>query len=61
MRRKKTWREKLADIKDFPWGEPITEKMSKAWGEGNRRHSGYRGSRCTHKEGSEGKANDDQS
>jgi len=34
MGRKKTWREKLADSKDFPRIEPITEKMTKAWGTG---------------------------
>jgi alkylated DNA nucleotide flippase Atl1 len=34
MRQRKTWREKLADSKDFPRVEPITEKMSKAWGKG---------------------------
>jgi len=34
MGRKKTWREKLADNKDFPKVEAITEKMSKVWGTG---------------------------
>jgi len=34
MGRKKTWREKLADSKDFPRIEVITEKMSKRWGTG---------------------------
>ena len=29
MGRKKTWREKLADSKDLPKVETITEKMSK--------------------------------
>lgn len=34
MRRKQTWREKLADSKGLPKVEPITEKMSKRWGAG---------------------------
>lgn len=34
MGRKKTWREKLADCKDLPRVEVITEKMSKRWGAG---------------------------
>ena len=34
MGRKKTWREKLADSKDLPKVETITEKMSKRWGTG---------------------------
>jgi alkylated DNA nucleotide flippase Atl1 len=34
MKRKKTWREKLADSKDLPRVEVITEKMSKQWGTG---------------------------
>ena len=34
MGRKKMWREKLADGKDLPRVEPITEKMSKRWGSG---------------------------
>ena len=34
MGRKKTWREKLADRKDLPRVEVITEKMSKRWGVG---------------------------
>lgn len=34
MERKKTWREKLADNKDLPRVEQITETMSKRWGEG---------------------------
>ena len=34
MARKKTWREKLADSKDLPRVEVITEKMSKRWGTG---------------------------
>ena len=31
---KKSWREKLADSKDLPKVEMITEKMSKRWGTG---------------------------
>lgn len=31
---KKSWREKLADSKDLPRVEKITEKMSKRWGTG---------------------------
>ena len=34
MARKKSWREKLADSKDLPKVEVITEKMSKRWGTG---------------------------
>lgn len=34
MRTKKSWREKLADSKDLPKVEKITEKMSKKWGIG---------------------------
>jgi hypothetical protein len=34
MGRKKSWREKLADSKDLPKVETITEKMSKRWGTG---------------------------
>jgi alkylated DNA nucleotide flippase Atl1 len=34
MGRKKSWREKLADSKDLPRVETITEKMSKRWGTG---------------------------
>jgi len=34
VRRKQTWREKLADSKGLPKVEPITEKMSKRWGAG---------------------------
>lgn len=34
MPRKKTWTEKLADSKDLPRVEEITEKMSKRWGTG---------------------------
>ncbi len=34
MRGKKTWREKLADSKDLPRVEPISEAMSRTWGEG---------------------------
>ncbi|MFQ5842282.1 MAG: hypothetical protein ACE5I8_07570, partial [Thermodesulfobacteriota bacterium] len=34
MKRKKSWREKLADSKDLPRIETITEKMSKRWGVG---------------------------
>ena len=33
-RSRKSWREKLADSKDLPRVEEITEKMSKRWGEG---------------------------
>jgi len=33
-RKKKSWTEKLADNKDFPRVEEITEKMSKRWGTG---------------------------
>jgi alkylated DNA nucleotide flippase Atl1 len=32
--KKKSWREKLADSKDLPKVEKITEKMSKRWGTG---------------------------
>jgi alkylated DNA nucleotide flippase Atl1 len=31
---KKSWTEKLTDSKGFPKIEPITEKMSKRWGQG---------------------------
>ena len=31
---RKTWREKLADSKDFPRVQPISEGMSKTWGKG---------------------------
>jgi alkylated DNA nucleotide flippase Atl1 len=34
MAKKKSWREKLADSKDFPKVVTITEKMSKRWGVG---------------------------
>ena len=34
MGRKKSWREKLANSKDLPRVETITEKMSKRWGRG---------------------------
>lgn len=34
MGAKKSWREKLHDSKGLPKVEPITEKMSKRWGEG---------------------------
>ena len=34
MGRKKTWREKLADRKDLPRVEVISEKMCKRWGTG---------------------------
>ena len=34
MKRKKTWREKLADSKDLPRVERITAAMSKKWGNG---------------------------
>jgi hypothetical protein len=34
MKPKKTWREKLADSKDLPRVETITEKLMKSWGEG---------------------------
>jgi alkylated DNA nucleotide flippase Atl1 len=34
MARSKTWREKLADSKDFPRVQPISEGMSKSWGKG---------------------------
>ena len=34
MPRRKTWREKLADSKDFPRVQPIPEGMSKKWGSG---------------------------
>lgn len=34
MATKKSWREKLADSKDLPKVEVITEKMSKRWGTG---------------------------
>ena len=34
MKIKKSWREKLADAKDLPRVEKISEKMSKRWGEG---------------------------
>ena len=33
-RRRKTWREKLADDKNLPKVEPIAEGMRKSWGEG---------------------------
>jgi alkylated DNA nucleotide flippase Atl1 len=33
-KKKKTWAEKLADSKDLPRVEKITEKMSKRWGTG---------------------------
>lgn len=33
-RKKKSWTEKLADSRDLPRVEEITEKMSKRWGEG---------------------------
>ena len=32
--RKKTWSEKLADSKELPGVETITEKISKRWGSG---------------------------
>jgi hypothetical protein len=34
MKVKKSWKEKLADSKDLPRVEEITEKMSKGWGTG---------------------------
>lgn len=34
MKRKKTWREKLADSKGLPKVEPITPEMSSRWGKG---------------------------
>ncbi|MFQ6617333.1 MAG: hypothetical protein ACE5QV_01485 [Fidelibacterota bacterium] len=34
MGAKKSWKEKLADSKDLPKVEPITEKMSRRWGTG---------------------------
>jgi 6-O-methylguanine DNA methyltransferase, DNA binding domain len=34
MRARKTWHEKLADSKDLPRVEAITEKMSRRWGTG---------------------------
>jgi alkylated DNA nucleotide flippase Atl1 len=34
MSRSKTWREKLADSKDFPRVQPISAGMAKTWGEG---------------------------
>ena len=34
MARRKTWREKLADPKDFPRVQPISAGMSKTWGTG---------------------------
>ena len=34
MAQRKSWREKLADSKDLPRVEKITEKMSKRWGSG---------------------------
>lgn len=34
MAQKKSWRDKLADSKDFPKVVTITEKMSKVWGTG---------------------------
>jgi hypothetical protein len=34
MRKRKSWREKLADNKGLPRVEPITPKMSARWGEG---------------------------
>ena len=33
-KKKKSWQEKLNDDKDLPRVEPITDKMSKRWGEG---------------------------
>ena len=33
-KKRKSWSEKLADSKDLPKVVPITEKMSKRWGEG---------------------------
>ncbi|MEW6237920.1 MAG: hypothetical protein AB1656_21235 [Candidatus Omnitrophota bacterium] len=35
MKKRKTWREKLADSKDLPKVLPITEKMSQRWGSGS--------------------------
>lgn len=34
MKPRKSWREKLADSKDLPKVEPISEKMAKRWGTG---------------------------
>lgn len=34
MYKRKTWREKLYDNKDFPRIEKLTGKMSKQWGDG---------------------------
>jgi hypothetical protein len=34
MKAKKSWREKLADNKDFPKVSEVTGRMSKRWGEG---------------------------
>ena len=34
MKLKKSWREKLADSKDFPRVVEITDKMSQRWGTG---------------------------
>lgn len=34
MARRKTWREKLTDAKDFPRVQPISEGMAKNWGPG---------------------------
>ena len=34
MKRKKSWREKLADSKDLPRIETVSEKMSQLWGTG---------------------------
>ncbi len=34
MKRKKSWREKLADSKDLPKIQEVTEKMSQRWGTG---------------------------
>ncbi len=35
MRNKKSWKEKLADSRDLPKVEQITEKMSRKWGGGS--------------------------
>ena len=34
MARRKTWREKLTDSKDFPRVQPISPGMAKTWGKG---------------------------
>jgi hypothetical protein len=39
--KKKSWKEKLADDKNYPKIEPLTGKMIEKWGKGDTRNSRF--------------------